>query len=751
MPFHEAKIGHLLLLDQLVPGTTNPIQMKVFVSLVNSKDLHRNMDGCYVGRCKQLGKACQPVLCDSCPRGGHLSCLGRTTAEAKADLFYCNICLEDAQDMHRAVLGDMGSGSMTVSLPPAIIQAVGPETDVDHLFLVSDRPGGPQQPLFFRNVAVQQGVLTVHLPSAVSGGAAPDARPELGGSRAAARAAAASTASKPSPLSDLISRVAAGVSLVDPGSWRVLRVEDVCCTVCAVTMPQLPLRMHLPMQEMQASPPTDILRLPHTWFQRHYPELFPQPTAPSRHGGAPAKTDRSLSVVVHGLGPATLHLVTNVQLMLEGPGALCINDPRVKLAIQRCVVPAQGSLWLTSLLCSGPGVLDVEVTCVAPADPEAKPDPTRAQHKAVSEQAIDATCTLDSQACRTTLTAAQTPGDEETLPLAWRRLLAAPKAAAVEDPGVLGFFLEVMPEEGAVYARIDVAPVLLSLVEHGRYARPVPLDSKHLSQSRLQPHEQRLAATILGLPQSLRKSRSYARLTGHVGDTLLAEVLDTAPCFLGGLAGLRLSRGKSHPLTWHWLMEPDGSQRLLPLLPNSQRLLRIDSLWYLDGERAAMGLLDAAAEETRWLELPPLKHEHGKRLRGRLPTSRLATRVPLPQVFGELRRSQLAPKPVLTLHALTRHARLGAGTPPLGYARLAFDYAGERLPGRGGEPLVRRVRNGQLVEITRRRADELSAMEQLEHAGLTPVEQAWRHPWPLQDAIQKQTQRRWSQWSVPWQ
>ena len=272
--------------------------------------------------------------------------------------------------------------------------------------------------------------------------------------------------------------------------------------------------------------------------------------------------------------------------------------------------------------------------------------------------------------------AAPSPGDDEALPLAWRRLLAAPKPAVTDDHGVLGFFLEVMPEDGAAFARLDVAPVLLAMAEHGRYARPVPLDSRHLAQSPLQPHEQRLAATLLGLPQTARKSRNYARLGGHVGDTLLAEILDTAPCFLGGLAGLRLSRGKSHQLNWHWQMEPDGSQRLLPLLPHSQRLLRVDALWYLDAERAAVGLLDAAAEETSWLELPPLKHEHGRRLYNRLPGSRVATRVPLPQVFGEVRRSQLAPKPVLTLHALTRHARLAAGTPPLGYARLAFDYAG---------------------------------------------------------------------------
>ncbi|HEV2680066.1 MAG TPA: ATP-dependent helicase, partial [Rhodanobacter sp.] len=91
-------------------------------------------------------------------------------------------------------------------------------------------------------------------------------------------------------------------------------------------------------------------------------------------------------------------------------------------------------------------------------------------------------------------------GEDEALPQVWRRLLAAPKPAAVDDHGVLGFFLEVMPEDGAAFARLDVAPVLLAVAEHGRYARPVPLDSRHLAQSPLQPHEQRLAATMLGLP-----------------------------------------------------------------------------------------------------------------------------------------------------------------------------------------------------------------------------------------------------------
>jgi superfamily II DNA or RNA helicase len=327
------------------------------------------------------------------------------------------------------------------------------------------------------------------------------------------------------------------------------------------------------------------------------------------------------------------------------------------------------------------------------------------------------------------------PDEGEPLPGVWRRLLAPPVPAQPHEHGVLGFFLEVIPEEGAAFARLDVAPVLLAMIEPGRFARPAPLDSRHLAHVPMQPYEQRLAATVLGLPQSVRKTRSYARLSGHVGDALLAEILDTSPCFLGGLGGLRLSRGHGHPLNWRWQLEQDGSQRLLPSLPNGQRLLRLEGLWYLDAEHAALGHLEAATEETLWLDLPPLKHDDSRRLRSALPHSRLVQRLPLPQVLGEIRREELAPKPILTLHALTRHARLAAGTPPMAYARLAFDYAGERLPGRGGEPLVRRVRNGELVEIIRRRADELATMEQLEHDGLTPGVDTEGLPWDLADTL----------------
>ncbi|MBB3226294.1 superfamily II DNA or RNA helicase [Luteibacter sp. Sphag1AF] len=303
------------------------------------------------------------------------------------------------------------------------------------------------------------------------------------------------------------------------------------------------------------------------------------------------------------------------------------------------------------------------------------------------------------------------------------------------DRVVLGFFLEAVNDDHEPSAHLDVAPVLLTVAGEGRYTRPTPLDSKHLLQSLLTPIEQRLAATVLGLPQTLRKSRTYARFAGALGDSLLTEILDTAPCFFGGVAGLHLSHGKAHALSWRWNLEKDGSQKLVPVVPASQRLLRVGALWFLDAEHAEVGQLDGAPEESEWLDLPALPPENSGIFRSTLARTALSERMPAPQVFEDMRRAELSPRPVLVLHALTRHARLAAGTPPLAYGRLAFDYAGERLPGRGGEPLVRRVRNGTLHEITRRRAEELASMEHLESAGLNPAVDTEGLPWDMADTL----------------
>lgn len=336
-------------------------------------------------------------------------------------------------------------------------------------------------------------------------------------------------------------------------------------------------------------------------------------------------------------------------------------------------------------------------------------------------------------------------GGSPTLPGDWARLLAPGADAPIGDGDdvTLGFFLDLIGD-GHDVAHLEVAPVLLSVLEHGRLGRAAPVDAKRLAQLDLPVPAQRLAASILGLPQSARKSRTYARLSGDVGDALLADMLDTAPCFLGGVAGLRLSRGGEHTFGWRWQVNADGSQHLGVDLPPGQRLLRVGALWYLHADHAEIGPLRGSREQARFLDAPPLAPEHSAALAAALAGHARETPLPAPTVFRSIEHADLAPRPVLTLHTLGRPPRNGGDDPSdtpvrqsrlVAYARLCFDYAGERLPGRGGEPLVRRLHEGQLLEIERRRAEELASMERLEGLGLTPAVDTEGLPWDLVDQL----------------
>src|SRR5690625_51708 len=322
------------------------------------------------------------------------------------------------------------------------------------------------------------------------------------------------------------------------------------------------------------------------------------------------------------------------------------------------------------------------------------------------------------------------------LPGAWQTLLAGSGRKAAHDArGSLGFFLELVRGENGAAATLEAAPVLLTPKTRGKPAHTAPLDAEHLAHTRLTAAEQRLAASVLGQPPNTRKGRHYACLTGPSGDALLTDMLDTTPCFLGGVAGLHLARGKSRRLTWHWTTAADGTQQLTPRLPRHWQLLRLGSLWYLDAESAELGPLDGDHDTLPWLDAPPLAPEHSAALAQALAASPLKGKIPAPRVFEARKTIDRSPTPLVTLHALIRHPLLPAGSAPLGYARLGFDYAGVQLSGRSDAPEVRRIRNGQLVEIKRRRGEELAAIEQLESLGLKPAVDTEGLPWELAKAL----------------
>ena len=137
------------------------------------------------------------------------------------------------------------------------------------------------------------------------------------------------------------------------------------------------------------------------------------------------------------------------------------------------------------------------------------------------------------------------------VPEPWQRLLAGHAAAHTRGNAQRRSHPGLLPGNGpgrrACPSRAwRSRPCCSASASKGRLYHAVPLDPRRLAQTRLPPVEQRLATSLLGLPHSQRKGRNYAHLHGAVGDALLTEILDTSPCFLGGVAGLRLTRGKPH-------------------------------------------------------------------------------------------------------------------------------------------------------------------------------------------------------------
>ncbi len=329
------------------------------------------------------------------------------------------------------------------------------------------------------------------------------------------------------------------------------------------------------------------------------------------------------------------------------------------------------------------------------------------------------------------------------LPVEWQRILAvkasqsAPSAIGPPEEmaeGILGFYFDFSHEQGQL-AELEAAPVLLRRGPDGEVLQADAIDPAQTPGCDLSGAEAALLERVLALDHVPRKGRFYAHVAGPDADALLAAMLAGARCFLGGIAGFWLRRGPPRHTGWAWHVHADGSQKLLPRLPPGQHALRIGHLWYVDPESSSLGPIEDALVNAGVLDAPALNPDQAAVLANGMAGSALADRIPLPTVFDPPREVDRAPHTQLTLHALTRHARLAAGTPPLAYVGLAFDYVGVRLTGHESEAQPCRVQGKRLLRITRHRAEELAALERLESLGLVPAVDCEGLPWELTEVL----------------
>src|SRR5690606_32010059 len=185
--------------------------------------------------------------------------------------------------------------------------------------------------------------------------------------------------------------------------------------------------------------------------------------------------------------------------------------------------------------------------------------------------------------------------------------------------------------------------------------------------------------------------------------TLLESLLATLPCFFDKVSAGRITAGPMRALRIGWLAGADGTQKLalsVDATSPDTLLLRIGGLWYFDPQSREIGHVDG---DTRIAEAvlraPPLLPEQVPLLMERWRDTPLLAALP-PPAIARVERIEVEPSPLLVLHGIAATANGGARY-RAGVARLAYDYAGARVPPFPAPATERVRRGGELVEVVR--------------------------------------------------
>ncbi|MFI4970557.1 MAG: SWIM zinc finger domain-containing protein, partial [Lysobacterales bacterium] len=270
--------------------------------------------------------------------------------------------------------------------------------------------------------------------------------------------------------------------------------------------------------------------------------------------------------------------------------------------------------------------------------------------------------------------------------------------------------------------------------KRGGFVSPQPLQPSWQDPepwSGLDAEEFRLVATLRMRTAAHTGAGEWFELRGPSDEALMEDLLTTLPCFFEKPAAGRLKTGGARALRIGWQAREDGTQKLalsVDAASPKTRLLRVGGLWYVDPATREVGRVDGEARLAEAvLRAPPLLPEQVPLLMERWQDAPLLATLPKPAATGAVERREVQPLAVLTLRAVPALATGGARY-LAGNVRLAFDYAGVRLPAFPAPPRERRRQGDRVIEVVRDRASEIAALERLEEAGLVPAELFGRLP-----------------------
>jgi hypothetical protein len=327
----------------------------------------------------------------------------------------------------------------------------------------------------------------------------------------------------------------------------------------------------------------------------------------------------------------------------------------------------------------------------------------------------------------------------------WLDALQSPAARAALAPKtpppdtVCGIVL--CASENAIVPFVQAQAVRMKPGKRGGFIAPRSLQPSEFDPapwSGLSAKEFRLVAELRMRTLADTYSGDWFELNNAADETLLETLLGALPCFLEKPSTGRLNLGPKRALRIGWDAREDGTQKLalsVDAASPKTRLLRIDGLWYCDPATREIGRVDGEARLAEVvLRAPSLLPEQVPLLMERWQDAPLLSTLPKPEAAGEIERREVKPQPVLTLRTVATHG-VGAMRQQTGCVRLAFDYAGVRLPASPAPPKERRRQGERVIEILRDRANEIAALERLEEVGLIPAELFGRLPGIARDAF----------------
>ena len=276
--------------------------------------------------------------------------------------------------------------------------------------------------------------------------------------------------------------------------------------------------------------------------------------------------------------------------------------------------------------------------------------------------------------------------------------------------------------------------------KRGGYAAPQPLQPSWADPAPwagLDADTFQLVAGLRMRAPAFGGSGGWFQLASAADEPLLETLIEALPCFFDKVSAGRVGHGTMRALRIGWEARDDGTQKLALTVDGAApktRLLRVGGLWYFDPATRTLGRVDGntrLAEAV--LRAPPLLPEQVPLLMERWRDTPLLAALP-PPVETAIEQRSAAPVPVLTLRAVGAVNASGAKY-QAGFARLAYDYAGIRLPMYPAPARDRRRIGDRVVEIARDRASEVAASDRLDAAGLVPAETLGRLPGIPADAV----------------